>query len=71
MADQEGRRETIQESPIIKSKPYSPTQDGELHLKRKAPPPIGGIARDDGVEEPRHIGRAHTLIFDYLCRGTY
>ena len=45
MADQEGRRETIQESPIIKAQTIFPTQDGELHLKRKAPPPIGGIAR--------------------------
>ena len=46
MADQEGRRETIQESPIIKAQTIFPTQDGELHLKRKAPPPIGGIAAD-------------------------
>ena len=44
MADQEGRRETIQESPIIKAQTIFPTQDGELHSKRKAPPPIGGIA---------------------------
>ena len=34
MADQEGRRETIQESPIIKAQTIFPTQDGELHLKR-------------------------------------